>query len=112
MSVDQRDARHRVQLAGALVEHELDVRERLQTRTEARLRLAHALRDGADPAALRRVHVEDAIGLPEPERPQHHGLRLQRPRHGASVGLAGAGLAGAQATSASRRSVAGARGAR
>ena len=50
--VDERDAGDRVQLAGSLVEHQLDVRERLEPRAEARLRLAHALRHRADPPAL------------------------------------------------------------
>ena len=52
MRVDERDAGDGVQLAGALVEEELDVRERLEPRAEARLRLADALRDRADAAAI------------------------------------------------------------
>ncbi len=81
MRVDERDAGDRVQLARALVEEQLDVRERLEPRAEARLRLAHALRHRADPAAILRVHVEDAVGLPEPERAQDDSLRLVRPPH-------------------------------
>ena len=87
--VDERDAGDRVQLARALVEHQLDVRERLEPRAEARLRLAHALRDRTDPTALGRVQVEDAIGLAEAKRPQHDRLRLVRPPHAASVGRRG-----------------------
>ena len=76
MRVDERGARDRVQLARALVEEELDVRERLEPRAEARLRLAHALRDRADPAPVERVQVEDAVGLREAERPQDDRLGL------------------------------------
>ena len=42
------DAGDRLELARALVELERDVRERLEPAAEARLRLADALRDGAD----------------------------------------------------------------
>ena len=86
MCVDERDARDRVQLARALMEHELDVRERLEPCAEVRLRLAHSFGDGADAAAIERVEVEDAVGLAEPERPEHHRFRLVRPAHAASVG--------------------------
>ena len=55
---------------------ELDVRERLEPRAEARLRLADALRDRADAAAVERVEVEDAVGLAEADRAQHDGLGL------------------------------------
>ena len=79
--VDERDAGDRVQLAGALVEEQLDVRERLEPRAEARLRLADALRHRAHAAAVERVQVEDAIGLAVAERPEHDGLRLVGPPH-------------------------------
>ena len=49
MRIDERCAGDRVQLARALMQHQLHVRERLEPRAEARLRLAHALRDRADP---------------------------------------------------------------
>ena len=82
---DQLDARDRLELAASLVEHELDVRQRLQARAEARRRLADPLGDGADPAALERVEVQDAVGLAEPERPEHDRLGLVRPAgHGRS----------------------------
>ena len=55
---------------------QLDVRERLEPRAEAGLRLADALRDRADAAAVERVEVEDAIGLAEPERAEDDGLGL------------------------------------
>src|SRR5581483_3512627 len=66
----QDDARDRLQLARALVQLELDVREGLEAPPEARGRLAHALRDGAEAAALGRVEVEHAVGLAEADRPQ------------------------------------------
>ena len=69
-------ARDRLQLARALVQHQLDVRERLEPRAEARLRLADALRDRADPAAVGRVDVQDPVGLAEPERAKHDRLGL------------------------------------
>ena len=49
---EQLDAGDRLQLAAALVQHQLDVRQRLEPRAEPRLRLAHAFRDRADPAAV------------------------------------------------------------
>ena len=83
MRVDERRARDRVQLARALVEQELDMRERLQPPAEARRGLAHALRDRADASAVVRVQVEDAVGLGEPERAQDDRLRLVRAPHAA-----------------------------
>jgi len=76
---DQVRARHRLELAGALVEQELHVAERLEPAAEARLRLADPLRDRADAPALERVQVQHAIGLAEPERPQDDGLGLVAP---------------------------------
>ena len=76
MRLDEVDAGDRVQLAAALVEHQLDVAERLEAGAEARLRAPDALRDRSDPAALERVQVEDAIGLAEPQRAQDDGLGL------------------------------------
>ena len=64
MRIDERDASHGVQLAGALMQEELHMRERLEPRAEARLRLAHALRDRADAAAVGRVQVEDRSASP------------------------------------------------
>ena len=65
------------------MEHERDVRERLEPRAEARLRPPDALRDRPDAAAVERVEVEDAIGLAEPERAQHDRLGLVgAARHG------------------------------
>ena len=66
----------RLELAAALVQHQLDVAERLEPRTEARLRLAHALGHRSDPPAVERVEVEHAIRLAETERAQHHRLGL------------------------------------
>ena len=74
------------QLPPPLVQHELDVAEGLEPGAEARLRLAHSLRDRPDPAALERVEVKDAIRLGEADRPQDDSLRLERARrHGPSL---------------------------
>ena len=73
---DELDARDRLELARALVEHQLDVRERLEPPSEARLRLPNALGDGPDPAAVARVEVEHPVGLAEANRPEHDGLGL------------------------------------
>ncbi len=81
VGVDERDAGHGVQLPRAVVKKQLDVRERLEPRAEARLRLADSLRDRADPAAVGRVHVEDAVGLAEAERAEDDRLRLVRATH-------------------------------
>ncbi len=60
------------------MEHELDVGERFEARTEARLRLPHALRHSAHPAVRLGVEVKDAVGLSEPHRPEHDGFRAVR----------------------------------
>ena len=76
VGAEELDAGDRLQLARSLVEHQLDVRERLEARPEARLRLADALRDRADPPAVGRVEVEDPVGLGEAHRPEHDRLGL------------------------------------
>jgi len=81
--VDERGARDRMQLARSLVEKELHVRERLEARTEARLRLPDSLGDRPDSSSVERVHVEDAIRLPEPERPKDDRLGLVAAGHAA-----------------------------
>ena len=48
-------AGHRSQLAASLVEHQLDVAQGLEPRTEARLRAADSLRHGTHSPALERV---------------------------------------------------------
>ena len=86
MRAQQLDAGDRLQLPRSLVQHQLDVRERLEPGAEARLRLADALRDRPDPAAALGVEVEDPVGLGEAHRPQHDRLRLVGlPGHGPSV---------------------------
>ena len=70
------DAADRVQLAAALVQHERDVAERLEPRSDARARAPHALGDGADAPARGRVEVQDAVGLAQAQRAQHHRLGL------------------------------------
>src|SRR5207244_1458388 len=69
--VDEVDRRDRLQLAAALVEDRLDVRERLEPRAEPRLRPPDPLRHRPNPAALEGVEVEHAVGLAEAERAQH-----------------------------------------
>src|SRR5665647_1510610 len=73
---DELGAGDGLEVAGALVEHQGGVRERLEARAEARLRLPDALGDRADTAAVERVEVEHAVGLAEPERPEDDGLGL------------------------------------
>ena len=67
------------------MQHQLDVRERLEPAAEAGLRPPHALGDGADPAAVGRVDVEDAVGLAEPERTEHDRFGSVRPGHPPSL---------------------------
>ena len=96
MRADERGAGHGLELATPLVEDELDVRERLQTGAEARLRLADALGDGAHPPSVLRVDVQDAVSLAEPEGAQHDCLGRGRAGHGSSVRVAVAGADTAQ----------------
>ena len=70
------DATDRMQLPAALVQHERDVAERLEPRPDARTGAPHALGDGADAAARRRVEVKHAVGLTESQRAQYHRLGL------------------------------------
>ena len=65
------DAGDRLELARALVELQLDVRERFKAAAEAGLRLPNTLGDGADPPTLRRVEVEHPVGLAEADRAEH-----------------------------------------
>src|SRR6266516_3434455 len=75
---DQLRSSDRLELSAALVQHELDVAERLESPAEARLRFSDALRDGADPPTFARVEVKYAIRLAETKGAQHHGLGLVR----------------------------------
>src|SRR5437899_2475338 len=85
MRANELDARDGLQLAGALVEHKLDMRQRPEPRPEARIRLADPLRDGHDAPAHERVHVQHAVRLPEPERAQDDRFGLVRaPGHGSA----------------------------
>src|SRR5262249_16809044 len=79
MRVAQVDAGDGLQLARPLVEHQLDVGQRLEPRAEARLRFADPLRDGADTPARECVQVQHPVGLPEAERAQHDRLGLVAP---------------------------------
>ena len=76
MRAQELDAGDRLELPRSLVQHQLDVRERLEPRAEARLRLADALRDRADPAALGGVEVQDPVGLREAHRAEDDRLGL------------------------------------
>src|SRR3954469_19568581 len=58
------------------MQHELDVRQGLEARAEARLRLANPLRDSADASARERIEVENPVRLAEAERAQHDGFGL------------------------------------
>ncbi len=78
VGVEQLDAGDGLQLPRALVQHQLDVRERLETRAEPRLRLPDPFRDRADASAGKRVEMKHAVGLPETERAQDDRLRLVR----------------------------------
>jgi hypothetical protein len=77
--VDEIGPANGVQLAAALVQEQLDVAERLETGSEARLRLADALGDRADSSFCERVEVEDAVGLSEANRAEDDGLGFRRP---------------------------------
>jgi glutaredoxin 3 len=78
---------HRLELAASAMEDEVDVREGLEPRTEPRHRLPYAFRHGADAAVLLGIEVEHAIGLSEPDRPEHDGFRAVRPSSHASTSL-------------------------
>ena len=80
--VEELDGADRRELPAPAVQDDLDVRQRLQTAADPRLRLANALRHRPDPAALARQQVDDAVGLAVAERPQHHGLDGAGARHG------------------------------
>ena len=64
-----------------LVQLDVDDHARLETRPELRLRLAHALRDGALLAVIARQHRDDAIGLPQLVGAQHDGGVTVEGRH-------------------------------
>ena len=82
---DEGGAGHRVELAAAVMEDELDVRERLEPPAEPRLGLPHPFRHRAYPAAVERVEMEDAIGLAELERTEDDGLGRIRTGHARGV---------------------------
>src|SRR5437773_5421811 len=78
MRAEELHSRDGLQRARALIQHQLDVRERFEPRAEPGLRLADSLRDGTDASAVEGVDVQDAIGFAEPERAQHDRLGLVR----------------------------------
>ena len=67
------------------MEHQLDVRERLEPGAEPGRRLAHTLRDRTDSTAIECVHVQDAVGFPEADRAEHDRLGLVRASHSCPV---------------------------
>ena len=88
----ERGPGHGRQLSAPLVEHQLDVAQRLEPPAETRLRPPDPLRDRPHAPALERVQVQDAVRLAEPQRAQDDRLRLvPAPRHASSVGTATVG---------------------
>ena len=73
---------HRAQIAAALVEDQVEPKERLQPPAEARARLAHALGDRPDPPPRGAVEVQDPIRLAVADAAQDDrlGLELAGPR--------------------------------
>src|SRR6185437_6487232 len=72
------DAGDGLQLARSLMEHQVDVRERLEACAEPRFRLADPFCHRADSSTLERIEVEDAVGLAQAERAEHDRLGLVR----------------------------------
>jgi glutaredoxin 3 len=72
---------HGEQVAAALVEDEVEPEEGLEAPAEAAARAPNALGDRAQLAALRGIHVQDAVGLAEAQGAQNHALDLHRARH-------------------------------
>ena len=88
----ERGPGHGRQLSAPLVEHQLDVAQRLEPPAETRLRPPDPLRDRPHAPALERVQVQDAVRLAEPQRAQDDRLRfVPAPRHASSVGTATVG---------------------
>ncbi len=81
VGADEIDAGHGVELSPPLVQHRLDMAERLESAPEAGFRLACALRDRSGAAPLEREEMEHAVGLAVANRPQDDGLGLPRARH-------------------------------
>jgi hypothetical protein len=77
--LDQVDAGDRLQLAGALMQEQLDVAQRLEPGAEARLRPADALCDCPDATTVERVEMQYPVGLAESEGAQDDSLRLVGP---------------------------------
>ena len=72
----------RREIAAALVEDEVEPKERLQPAAEARARPAHALGDRPDPPSRGAVEVQDPIGLAVADAAQDDRLGLELARHG------------------------------
>ena len=84
--VDRLGAGHREKLAAAFVQLDAQAEERLEAPAEAAARAAHALRDRPDAPSVRRVEVEDAVGLAVADRAQDDGLGLDCSGHRKSLG--------------------------
>jgi len=87
VSGDRVGARDGEQLAASFVEHHVQAKVRLQAPAEAALRAAHALGDRGDATAVRRVEMEDPIGLAVAQRAQDDGLGLDGARHQRAIRL-------------------------
>ena len=88
------DSRHRLELARALVQLQRNVRQRLEPAAEAGLRLPDPLGDGADPAAILRVQVNDPVRLAEPQRAKDDRFGRVRAGHVSSLESGPAGTSG------------------
>jgi hypothetical protein len=74
---DRVDAGHRVQVATALVQDRVDVKERLEPGSEPTAGPARALGDRRHAPVARRVQMKDAIRLSVADRAQHDRLGPQ-----------------------------------
>jgi hypothetical protein len=84
--LDGRNLRDHVEVL-PLVEHQVDVVERLEATAEPALRLSHALRDRPQLASIRAQQDDDLVGLAERVGPKHDPLIVVE-SHSASVPLA------------------------
>jgi glutaredoxin 3 len=74
-------ARHRQEVAAALVEHEVKAEEWLQPAAEAGAHAPHPLRDGADFPAIRGIEMQDAVRLSVPETAKDDAFGFQAAGH-------------------------------
>ena len=81
MAGDRLGARDGHEVALAVVEHHMQAEIRLEPTAEAAARAPHALRDRADASAMRRVEMQDPVGLAVAHRAQDDRLGLDRAGH-------------------------------